>query len=93
MDVAMLGSLSAIAALVLVPLVRRELRAACGAGARWGLGLGTLALLVGVIGPIVWTPEANQGPLLGIFIVGPLGFCVGAVVGFIRELRRPRARE
>ena len=37
----------------------------------------------GFLGPIIFTPEANQGPLLGIFITGPLGFLVGGVVGFV----------
>jgi hypothetical protein len=30
---------------------------------------------------MVFKPEANQGPLLGIFITGPLGFVVGLGYG------------
>jgi hypothetical protein len=38
------------------------------------------ALLVGVVG--------YQGPMLGIFITGPLGFLVGLGIGCAREMRR-----
>jgi hypothetical protein len=29
------------------------------------------------------TPDASQGPLLGIFFTGPLGVLVGAVIGVL----------
>ena len=48
-----------------------------------GLILGGVAFCAGFIGPIVFAPGANQGPLLGIFITGPLGFVLGLVGGFI----------
>lgn len=55
-----------------------------------GIVLGGLGFIVGFFGPLIWAPHANQGPLLGIFVTGPLGFVVGAVLGalFGRE-RRP----
>ncbi|MBN8995978.1 MAG: hypothetical protein J0H94_12195 [Rhizobiales bacterium] len=59
---------------------------------RWGLIVGVLAFLVGFIGPTIWAPDANQGPLLGIFITGPLGFIAGAVLGIIFVALRPRRR-
>ena len=37
----------------------------------------------GFFGPILLTPGANQGPLLGIFITGPIGFAVGGILGAI----------
>ena len=37
---------------------------------------------------MIFTPEANQGPLLGLFITGPLGFVAGAIGGLIHSLRR-----
>lgn len=47
--------------------------------------LGGLGFLGGFFGPMLLAPEANQGPLLGIFITGPLGavlgFLGGAIVG------------
>jgi hypothetical protein len=52
---------------------------------RPGLILGGIAFAAGFLGPIVFTPEANQGPLLGIFITGPIGFLVGLIYGVIRE--------
>ena len=52
---------------------------------------GLMALLVGVVGfvigyfgPILFTPESNQGPLLGIFITGPGGAIFGAILGAYR---------
>ena len=32
--------------------------------------VGVIGFSIGFIGPIIFTPEANQGPLLGIFITG-----------------------
>ena len=52
---------------------------------------GASAFSLGFFGPIVFTPSANQGPLLGIFITGPLGFLLGAVGGAIHWfVRKPR---
>ncbi|MDX8433880.1 hypothetical protein RFN25_10575 [Mesorhizobium abyssinicae] len=54
---------------------------------KWGAILGVIGFLVGFVGPVIFTPEANQGPLLGIFITGPLGFVLGLIVGFVLSLR------
>lgn len=48
--------------------------------------LGFSGFIFGFIGPIVFTPESNQGPLMGIFVTGPLGFFVGGTIGFYIEL-------
>jgi hypothetical protein len=53
-----------------------------------GLVLGGIGFVAGFLGPILLTPEANQGPLLGIFITGPLGLVVGLLWGVWREWRR-----
>jgi hypothetical protein len=45
--------------------------------------VGGIGFVGGFLGPILLTPEANQGPLLGIFITGPLGFILGGVLGAI----------
>lgn len=47
-----------------------------------GVLLGGLGFAGGFFGPILFNPQANQGPLLGIFITGPLGFILGAIIGF-----------
>src|SRR5581483_821151 len=47
------------------------------------LSMGLAGFLAGFLGPLVVAPEANQGPLLGIFITGPLGVVAGAVIGII----------
>lgn len=65
---------------------------------KWaGLGallVGGVGFAGGFFGPILFTPEANQGPLLGIFITGPLGALVGAVLGtiFATRLEARRSR-
>ncbi|RVD68676.1 MAG: hypothetical protein E5Y89_20345 [Mesorhizobium sp.] len=41
---------------------------------KWGAILGIIGFLGGFVGLVIFTPEANQGPLLGIFITWPLGF-------------------
>lgn len=53
---------------------------------KWGAILGVIGFLGGFVGPVIFTPEANQGPLLGIFITGPLGFVLGLVVGFVLRI-------
>ena len=50
----------------------------------WALGLGGLGFVLGFFGPMILSPGANQGPMLGIFITGPGGFVLGAVVGMMR---------
>ena len=62
------------------PAARRYL----GQPLRWALVVGGVGFALGFFGPMIFAPGANQGPLLGIFITGPLGFLVGLVVGFIR---------
>jgi hypothetical protein len=53
--------------------------------------LGAIGFAAGFFGPMILAPEANQGPLLGIFITGPLGMVVGAVGGLVYALawRKP----
>ena len=58
----------------------------------WALVLGGVGFIFGFFGPIELSPDANQGPLLGIFITGPLGFLLGAILGLIvGALRLPAA--
>ena len=48
-----------------------------------GLILGGIGFVAGFFGPILLSPGANQGPLLGIFVTGPLGFVAGTAAGWI----------
>ena len=48
-----------------------------------GFLVGGIAFAAGFFGPIVFAPDANQGPLLGIFFTGPLGFSAGVLVGWL----------
>lgn len=45
--------------------------------------MGAAGFLAGFFGPIAIEPGANQGPLLGIFITGPLGVVAGAILGVL----------
>lgn len=55
----------------------------------FGAGMvGAIGFVLGFFGPIVFAPGANQGPLLGIFITGPLGFLLGGIGGGIYWLLR-----
>lgn len=45
--------------------------------------IGGIAFLAGFFGPLILMPESNQGPLLGLFFTGPLGFLVGGVAGAV----------
>lgn len=53
-----------------------------------GFVLGAVGFAGGFFGPIVLRPEANQGPLLGIFFTGPLGFALGVLIGWLYSLFR-----
>lgn len=48
------------------------------------LVVGGIGFVVGFFGPLIFAPGANQGPLLGIFITGPLGALAGAIGGVVR---------
>lgn len=45
------------------------------------LVVGGIGFSGGFFGPMILVPGANQGPLLGLLITGPVGFLVGAVGG------------
>jgi hypothetical protein len=50
-----------------------------------GLVLGAVGLVAGFFGPVLFAPKANQGPMLGLFITGPLGLLAGLLWGVWRE--------
>lgn len=57
---------------------------------KWLLTLAAAGFAAGFIGPMVFAPDANQGPLVGIFITGPAGFALGAVLwAFCALLKLP----
>jgi hypothetical protein len=53
---------------------------------RPALVLGGIGFITGFFGPMIFTPGANQGPMLGIFITGPAGFALGLIYGIFRAL-------
>jgi hypothetical protein len=64
---------------------------AVGRIATWAFAIGVVCFSVGFFGPMIFAPGANQGPLLGILITGPLGFLGGLGVGVLREILGYRA--
>lgn len=48
-----------------------------------GVITGAILFLAGFIGPMIFIPSSNQGPMLGLFITGPLGFLIGLLGGGI----------
>jgi hypothetical protein len=86
--VAWLGNLLALIAAVFVARAAwfRAASAAPSALGYAGYGaavLGSIGFAAGFFGPMIFAPQANQGPLLGIFITGPLGALLGAVLGLV----------
>jgi hypothetical protein len=55
---------------------------------RAGRLVGGIGLALGFLGPLVVTPKASLGPLLGLLLTGPVGFVLGALVGAVS---RPKA--
>lgn len=49
---------------------------------------GGLGFAIGFFGPLIFMPEANQGPLMGIFVTGPAGVLIGAIAGAITGIRK-----
>ena len=70
--------------------LRGEIGSSTRSGCVGGLIVGSIGFLFGFIGPLVFRPEANQGPLLGILITGPLGMVAGFVGGLVVGIRRKR---
>ena len=52
---------------------------------RWSAGMagavGAIGFALGFVGPILLEPDSPQGPLLGIFVTGPFGVILGALLG------------
>lgn len=77
---------TAVAAWVARYVWKRTASTKAGLGSSILLGalvLGSIGFSAGFFGPIYLTPDANQGPLLGIFFTGPLGFLLGGVAGAV----------
>ena len=53
--------------------------------------VGGVCFAAGFFGPMILAPGANQGPLLGILITGPLGFLAGLAWGIWRAVRQWRS--
>jgi hypothetical protein len=80
-----------VAYLFLVRCMPRDEAAGCGTAFAFGIAgaviIGFPSFLAGFIGPIIFTPQANQGPLLGIFITGPAGAVIGFIAGTLFSQR------
>jgi len=50
---------------------------------RVGFVTGAIGFAIGFFGPLIWAPDSNQGPLLGIFVTGPAGFILGAALAWL----------
>jgi hypothetical protein len=56
---------------------------------RTGLKYGAIGFALGFLGPMILDPSSGNGPLLGIFITGPLGLVVGLIRGAWLRHRTP----
>lgn len=52
----------------------------------WVLIMGGAGFVAGFFGPVIFAPGANQGPLVGILISGPIGALLGVVLFAISRL-------
>jgi hypothetical protein len=52
-----------------------------------GIIVGAGGFALGFLGPMVLDPSNGNGPLLGIFVTGPVGFVAGILWGLARERR------
>lgn len=54
---------------------------------------GVIGFAIGFFGPLLWAPDSNQGPLLGIFVTGPAGLILGAALAWLWTRMRLHRRE
>jgi hypothetical protein len=66
-------------------------RARIRASWRAGWWVGGIGLALGFVGPLVLTPKASLGPLLGVLLTGPVGFVFGAFIGAVSPPRAASA--
>jgi uncharacterized YccA/Bax inhibitor family protein len=71
---------------------REESRIRINLTFRGGIIVGGISFLAGFLGPIILTSQANQGPLVGIFITGPVGFVLGIIAGYSYALIKHRGK-
>ena len=92
-DQAWLGSLVALGGAVYVARVvwNGTAEDSTSVSVMAGLGaaiVGGLGFVLGFFGPMLLAPEANQGPMLGLFVTGPAGVVIGAIAGAVYAKRR-----
>jgi uncharacterized membrane protein YeaQ/YmgE (transglycosylase-associated protein family) len=61
-------------------LQNAQQRAAAVPAVVWIMVLGAIGFLTGFFGPMIFSPESNQGPLVGIFFSGPAGAVLGLLL-------------
>jgi hypothetical protein len=49
----------------------------------WAITLGSTGFICGFFGPMLLNPSANLGPLLGLFLSGPISMLLGVIFGRI----------
>ena len=54
----------------------------------WVVALGGTGFVAGFVGPMIFSPDANQGPLVGLLITGPAGAVAGLVLGVLLNVAR-----
>ena len=52
----------------------------------YAIVLGTIGFAGGFFGPMILDPTSGNGPMLGIFITGPGGFILGAIIGIVVDV-------
>lgn len=55
-------------------------------GFLWVVLLGAAGFCAGFFGPMVFVPESNQGPMVGIFLTGPGGVALGLLLWLLMKL-------
>jgi len=59
---------------------------------RWPVILGATGFAAGFLGPMIFSPDANQGPMVGIFISGPAGAVLGMILYGVCRLLKVSAK-
>lgn len=58
---------------------------------KWAAMAGAIGFCAGFFGPMLLAPGADQGPLLGLFITGPMGFIAGGSLRLLCALWQRQA--
>ena len=73
-----------LVASILWKVLESDSKGALSKSFKWAIITGGVGFALGFFGPLLFSPGANQGPMLGLFVTGPGGFIAGGIGGLCK---------